>query len=42
MNRLVKTGGSKVDIDPEAIEKLCVEREDFLHAMAHDVKPVSD
>uniref|UniRef100_A0A915JQC9 Vesicle-fusing ATPase n=1 Tax=Romanomermis culicivorax TaxID=13658 RepID=A0A915JQC9_ROMCU len=38
MNRLVKVG-SKVEIDPDAIEKLMVCRDDFLYALENDVKP---
>ncbi|KAI6225894.1 Vesicle-fusing ATPase [Aphelenchoides besseyi] len=37
MNRLVKVG-SKVEIDPEAIEKFAVDKSDFDHALEHDVK----
>lgn len=40
MNRLIKAA-SKVEVDPEAMEKLLVNRGDFLHALEHDVKPVS-
>ena len=29
----------KVEIDPDAAEKLVVVRADFLHALANDVKP---
>ena len=38
LNRLVKAS-SKVEIDPEAAEKLMITRSDFLHALEHDVKP---
>lgn len=38
LNRLVKAD-SKVDIDPDAAEKLLVGRADFLHALEHDIKP---
>ena len=38
LNRLVKAS-SKVEIDPDAAEKLMVTRADFLHALEHDVKP---
>lgn len=38
MNRLIKAA-SKVEVDPEAIEKLLVCRDDFLHALNNDVKP---
>lgn len=40
MNRLIKAS-SKVEVDPEAMEKLMVERGDFLHALENDIKPVS-
>jgi len=32
---------SKVEIDPEAVEKLKVTMTDFRHALQNDVKPVS-
>ncbi len=38
LNRLVKAD-SKVQIDPDAAEKLMITRADFLHALEHDVKP---
>ncbi len=38
MNRLIKAS-SKVEVDPEAMEKLKVCRNDFLHALENDVKP---
>ncbi|XP_018331362.1 vesicle-fusing ATPase 1 [Agrilus planipennis] len=38
MNRLIKAT-SKVEVDPEAMEKLIVIREDFFHALEHDIKP---
>jgi len=38
LNRLVKAS-SKVEIDPDAAEKLMISRADFLHAMENDVKP---
>lgn len=38
LNRLVKAS-SKVEIDPDAAEKLMIGRADFLHALEHDVKP---
>ncbi|CAG9138464.1 unnamed protein product [Plutella xylostella] len=38
MNRLIKAS-SKVEVDPEAMEKLLVERGDFLHALENDIKP---
>ncbi|CAH0556073.1 unnamed protein product, partial [Brassicogethes aeneus] len=38
MNRLIKAS-SKVEVDPEAIEKLLVGRADFLHALENDIKP---
>lgn len=40
MNRLIKAA-SKVEVDPEAMEKLLVNRSDFLHALENDIKPVS-
>lgn len=40
MNRLIKAA-SKVEVDPSAMEKLLVSKSDFLHALEHDVKPVS-
>lgn len=41
MNRLIKAA-SKVEIDPSAMEKLLVNREDFMHALEHDIKPVNN
>ncbi|XP_017771802.1 PREDICTED: vesicle-fusing ATPase 1-like [Nicrophorus vespilloides] len=38
MNRLIKAA-NKVEVDPEAIEKLLVNRADFLHALENDIKP---
>ncbi|KAK9679734.1 ATPase family associated with various cellular activities (AAA) [Popillia japonica] len=38
MNRLIKAS-SKVEVDPEALEKLLVTRADFLHALENDIKP---
>ncbi|XP_075236874.1 vesicle-fusing ATPase 1-like [Lycorma delicatula] len=38
MNRLIKAS-SKVEVDPQAMEKLLVNRSDFLHALEHDIKP---
>lgn len=38
MNRLIKAA-SKVEVDPEAMEKLLVNRNDFLHALETDIKP---
>ena len=38
LNRLVKAS-SKVEIDPDAAEKLMVNHADFMHALEHDVKP---
>lgn len=38
MNRLIKAA-SKVEVDPEAMEKLMVNRNDFLHALENDIKP---
>jgi len=38
LNRLVKAS-SKVELDPDAAEKISVGRSDFMHAMENDVKP---
>merc|ERR1740128_1633262 len=38
LNRLVKAS-SKVELDPDAADKLSVSRADFMHAMENDVKP---
>ena len=38
LNRLVKAS-SKVEVDPDAAEKLIVCRSDFMHALDNDVKP---
>ncbi|KAJ8932437.1 hypothetical protein NQ314_014651 [Rhamnusium bicolor] len=38
MNRLIKAS-NKVEVDPEAIEKLLVTRLDFMHALENDIKP---
>uniref|UniRef100_A0A0K8TTK0 Vesicle-fusing ATPase n=1 Tax=Tabanus bromius TaxID=304241 RepID=A0A0K8TTK0_TABBR len=38
MNRLIKAA-TKVEVDPEAMEKLLVTKEDFLHALENDIKP---
>jgi vesicle-fusing ATPase len=38
MNRLIKAS-TKVEVDPEAMEKIKVCRADFLHALENDVKP---
>ena len=38
LNRLVKAS-SKVEIDPDAAEKLMISKADFYHALEHDVKP---
>ncbi|KAH1009525.1 vesicle-fusing ATPase 1 [Dendroctonus ponderosae] len=38
MNRLIKAA-SKVEVDPEAMEKLLVTHADFIHALKHDIKP---
>lgn len=40
MNRLIKAS-NKVEVDPEALEKLLVTRADFMHALDNDIKPVS-
>jgi len=38
MNRLIKAN-NKVEVDPDASEKLQVCKEDFLHALEYDIKP---
>ncbi|KAK3593526.1 hypothetical protein CHS0354_037052 [Potamilus streckersoni] len=38
MNRLIKAS-NKVEVDPDAGEKLKVCRADFMHALEHDIKP---
>lgn len=38
MNRLIKAT-TKVEVDPGAMEKLMVSRDDFLHALEFDIKP---
>jgi vesicle-fusing ATPase len=38
MNRLIKAT-NKVEVDPDALQKLLVKRDDFMHALEHDVKP---
>lgn len=38
LNRLVKAS-SKVELDPDAADKLSVGRADFMHAMDNDIKP---
>jgi len=38
LNRLVKAN-QKVEVDPDALEKLLVSRSDFLHALENDIKP---
>lgn len=38
MNRLIKAS-SKVEVDPDALQKLNICRADFMHALEHDVKP---
>ncbi|KAJ6216948.1 hypothetical protein RDWZM_008105 [Blomia tropicalis] len=38
MNRLVKAT-NKVELDPQAFEKLLVTRNDFMHALENDIKP---
>lgn len=40
MNRLIKAS-TKVEVDPEAMEKLLICRTDFMHALENDIKPVS-
>lgn len=41
LNRLIKAS-NKVEVDPEAGEKLMVDRGDFLHALETDIKPVGN
>ncbi|XP_021342424.1 vesicle-fusing ATPase-like isoform X2 [Mizuhopecten yessoensis] len=38
MNRLIKAT-SKVEVDSEAMDKLCVTKLDFIHALENDIKP---
>ena len=38
MNRPIKAS-NKVTLDPDAFEKLKVSRDDFMHALANDIKP---
>ncbi|KRZ74430.1 Vesicle-fusing ATPase 1, partial [Trichinella papuae] len=38
MNRLIKAS-SKVNIDPDAVEKLLITRADFMYALENDIKP---
>lgn len=38
MNRLIKAA-KKVEVDPQALEKLRIVRADFLHALETDIKP---
>jgi len=38
LNRLIKAS-SKVSVDPDAANKICVQRSDFLHALENDIKP---
>ncbi|XP_003374176.1 putative ATPase, AAA family, partial [Trichinella spiralis] len=38
MNRLIKAS-SKVNIDPDAVEKLLITRADFIYALENDIKP---
>lgn len=38
MNRLIKAS-KKVEVDPQALEKLRITRADFLHALETDIKP---
>lgn len=38
MNRLIKAD-AKVTVDPEAMEKIKVCRDDFLHSLENDIKP---
>ena len=39
LNRLIKVS-SKINIDTEAVEKMFIERADFMNALDNDVKPV--
>ena len=39
LNRLIKVS-SKINIDTEAVEKMFIERGDFMNALDNDVKPV--
>lgn len=41
MISLFLQASSKVEIDPEATEKIKVCRADFMHALEYDIKPVS-
>ena len=40
LNRLIKVS-SKINIDTEAVESMFIERNDFVNALDHDVKPAS-
>lgn len=40
MNRLIKAT-NKVEVDPDAVEKLLITRKDFIHALEYDCTPVS-
>lgn len=40
MNRLIKAT-NKVEVDPDAMEKLLITRKDFIHALEYDCTPVS-
>ena len=40
LNRFIKAT-SKVEVDPNAIENLSVNRTDFMHALENDIKPVN-
>lgn len=40
LNRLIKAS-NKVEVDPDAADKLMVDRGDFLNALENDIKPVS-
>lgn len=39
LNRLIKVS-SKINIDTEAVEKMFIERGDFMNALDTDIKPV--
>lgn len=41
LNRLIKAA-SKVEVDPDAGDKLLVDRGDFLNALENDIKPVKN
>lgn len=39
MNRLIKAASKLEEVDPEAISKFMVSHDDFLSALANDLKP---